>query len=153
MQVWKDKVLGVLSLQQDTRGALDICSKLSSVYGTLDTLKLRLGSRLNAMTDRLDVWNRDNTNNLIHLNDKIKLILKSQVATTPPPLEPSVVTSVVFSLCLTTPIMDNNGIELGVFKGVMDEFKAFRAGNIKLNERLEVVKADVMAQGGVIFGQ
>ncbi len=63
------------------------------------------------MTDRLDVWDRDNANNLIHLNDKIKLILKSQVATTPAPLEPPVVTSVVFSLCLTTPIMDNNGIE------------------------------------------
>ncbi len=80
---------------------LDICSKLSSVYSTLDALKLELGSRLNAMPDRLDVWDGDNANNLIHLNDKIKLILKSQVATTPPPV----------SLCLTTPIMDNNGIE------------------------------------------
>jgi hypothetical protein len=35
----------------------------------------------------------------------------------------------------------------------MDELEAFRAGNIKLNERLEAVKADVTAQGGIIFGQ
>ena len=73
-----------------------------------------------------------------------------QIQSTPPP---PVVTQGAFSLCLTTPITDANGRQIGVFGDIMSKLETLKANNIKLNDRLDSIKADVTAQGGVVFGQ
>jgi hypothetical protein len=69
----------------------------------------------------------------------------------PPP--PPVTTQAPFLLCLTTPITDANGRQIGVFGDIVDELAALKADNVKISGRLDVIKADVTAQGGVVFGQ
>jgi hypothetical protein len=41
---------------QEDRGALKICSELSSVLGSFDTLELRLNGHLETMIQRFNVW-------------------------------------------------------------------------------------------------
>jgi hypothetical protein len=94
------------------------------------------------------MWEGDNISNLRHLNKKIKGQMRVQ---SPPP--PPVATQAPFLLCLTTPITDTNGRQIGVFGDIMDKLAALKANNIKISDRLDVIKEDVTAQGGVVFGQ
>ena len=54
---------------------------------------------------------------------------------------------------MTTPITDLNGRQIRVFGDIMTELETLKNGNIKLSDRLDSIKADVTAQGGVVFGQ
>jgi hypothetical protein len=94
------------------------------------------------------MWEGDNISKLMHLNKKIKGLMRVQ---SPPP--PPVATQAPFLLCLTTPIMDANGRQIGVFGDIMDKLAALKANNVKISDCLDVIKADVMAQGGVVFGK
>ena len=139
VRVWKE-VLGNFANLREERGARDDFSKLSGALGQLDSIELEFGRRMDDMAARLDVWEVDNISNLTHLDDKITGLMQTQ-STSPPPI----VTQAGFLLCLTTRITDLNGRQIGVFGDIMT--------NIKLSDRLDSIKADVTAQGGVVFGQ
>jgi hypothetical protein len=143
VQVWEE-VVGNFAVLHEDRGATDICSKLTSVLGDVDALKL--DGRLDEVLQRFDVWEWDNIRNLTHLNNKVKGLIKVQAA--PPPI----VTQGQLSLCLLTPITDANGIRVGVFGDIMWELDDLKANNVKLSDRLEAIKVDVTAQGSVMFG-
>ena len=116
--------------------------------GQLDSIELGLGGRLDNMPARFNVWEGDNISNLTHLDQKITGLM--QIQSTPPP---PIVTQEGFLLCLTTPITDANGRQIGVFGDVMIKLETLKTNNIKLSEHLDSFKADVTAQGGVVFGQ
>ena len=48
--------------------------------------------------------------------------------------------------------MDANGVQVGYLGGVIDKLSVLREDNIKLSERIDAIKADVTAQGGVMLG-
>jgi hypothetical protein len=143
VQVWKE-VVGNFAVLQDNRGAIVICSKLSSVLGDIDALKL--DDRFDEMLQRFDVWEGDDIRNHTHLNNKAKGLIKVQAA--PPPI----VTQRQLSLCLSTPITDDKGIHVGVFGDIMGKLDNLKTDNTKLSDWLESIKADVTAQGGVVLG-
>ena len=125
VQVWKE-VVGNFAVLQDNRGAIVICSKLSSVLGDVNALKLN--GQLNTMLQRFDVWEGGNIRNLTHLNDKVKGLIKVQTA--PPPI----VTQGQLSLCLSTPIMDTNGLHVGMLGDSKGELDNLKANNIRLSD-------------------
>jgi hypothetical protein len=147
VRVWKE-VLGDFADLREERGASNVRSELSGALGQLDSIELELSGRLDNMLARLDMWEGDNISNLTHLDQKITGLM--QIQSTPPP---PVVTQVEFSLCLTTPITDANGRQIRVFGDVMIELETLKTNNIKLSECQDSIKADVTAQGGVVFGQ
>jgi hypothetical protein len=118
------------------------------VLGRIDTLELDLSECLDDSLVRCDVWEGDNISNLMHLNDKIKGLMKIQA---PPP--PPVLTPAPFLLCLTTPITDSNGVQIGVFGDIMDKLGTLKANNVRLSDHLDAIKADLTNQGGIVFGQ
>ncbi len=70
----RKEVVGNFAVLQEDGGAIDICSKLSSVLGDANALKL--DGRLNAMLQGFAVWEGNNIRNLTHLNDKVKGLIK-----------------------------------------------------------------------------
>jgi hypothetical protein len=147
VQVWKE-ILGDFSFLQEERGAIDVCLELTGVLGQIDALELGLSKHLDNLLVRFDMWDGDNISNLMHLNDKIKGLMKIQA---PPP--PPVLTPAPFLLCLTTPITDSNGMQIGVFGDIMDKLATLKANNVRLSDHLDAIKVDLMAQEGVVFGQ
>jgi hypothetical protein len=147
VRVWKE-VLGDVSFLQDERGAINICLELTGILGQIDALELGLSKHLDNLLVRFDVWEGDNISNLTHLNDKIKGLMKIQAPHPPPVLTPA-----PFLLCLTTPITDSNGMQIGVFGDVMGKLATLKANNVRLSDHLDAIKVDLTAQGGIVFGQ
>jgi hypothetical protein len=58
-----------------------------------------------------------------------------------------------FSLCLTTPIVDSNGVQRGVFDRVMSTISDLKAENSRIKTRLGTMQANLAAGGGVVFGR
>ncbi len=143
VRAWKE-VVGNFAVLRKDRGAIDICSKLTSVLGDIDALKL--DGRLDAMLHGFNVWDGDNIRNLTYLYGKVKGLNKVQAA--PPPI----IIQGQLSLCLSTPITDANGIHVGMFGDIMGKLDNLKANNIKLSDWLEAIKADVTAQGSIVFG-
>jgi hypothetical protein len=144
VRLWKEVVL------HGERGSMDMSFKLANALGLFDALEIDIASCLDKMSQRLDLWEDNNMPNLMHLSKKLKGLMAVQPAPLP---APPTVAPVGFSLTLSTPIMDNNGIQVGVWGRVLGELNALRAKNIKFGERLEAMRADLMAQGGIVFGR
>ncbi len=127
---------------------MDICTELSLISGAVDALGLlNLGGCMEEITQQLDDWEGGNIQNLTHLNDKIKAVLARQTNALPPPgLELPV---------LTLPhntIVDSNGVQRGVFDGVMSAISNLKAENSRIKTRLDAMQANLAAGGGVVFG-
>jgi hypothetical protein len=128
---------------------MDMSSKLANALSSCDAFELDFASRLDEMSQRLDLWEDNNVRNLTHVCEKLKGLTVVQPAPLP---APPTFAPVGFSLTLSTPIMDDNGVQVGVLGGVLGELNALRAKNIKFGERLDAMRADLTAQGGVVFG-
>jgi hypothetical protein len=147
-QLWKE-VIGDFNVLREERALMDMSSKLAKALGLFDALELDFASRLDKMSPRLDLWEDVNVCNLMHLSKKLKGLTAVQPAPLP---APPTVTPVGFSLTFSTPIMDDNGIQVEVLDGVFGKLNALQAKNIKFGEWLDTMRADLMAQGGVMFG-
>ncbi len=147
--LWKE-VIGDFNVLHEERGLMDMSSELANTLSLCDAFELDFASGLDKMSQRLDLWEDDNVCNLTHISRKLKRLMVVQPAPLP---APPTVAPMRFSLTLSTPIMYDNGIQVGVLGGVLGKLNTLRAKNIKFGERLNVMRVDLMAQGGVMFGR
>jgi hypothetical protein len=130
---------------------------MSHIMSTLDDVERGIVARFEEVSSRFEDWDEDNVQNLKHLNEKIKKMLQPPSTTVPPQVvnQPQG----TFALCVDTPILGTNGAEVGCLGQLMheltllrDENVDIRAGQVKMREELDAIKADVTAQGGVMLG-
>ena len=95
----------------------------------------------------MDLWEHDNVRNLTHLSDKIKALSAGAVASTAPAPAPQ------SSLSLMMPIVDSSGVQVSDLGSVLCKFGLLRAENVKLTVRIDRLRADLTAQGGIVFGR
>jgi hypothetical protein len=155
VRIWK-QVMGDFGILCDDREVSDICSGLSHTMSALDDVERGTVARFEEVLSRFEDWDQDNVQNLKHLNKKIKKML--QPPSTPVPSQ-VVNHQDTFALCVDTPIVDANGVQVGCHVQLMheltllrDENVGIRNGQVKMREELDAIKADVTAQGGVMLG-
>ena len=108
-----------------------------------------LDARFEEVSSRFEDWDKDNVQNLKHLNAKIKKMLQPPSKTAPPQV---VNHQGTFALCVDTPILDVNGVQVGCLGQLMHELTLLREenvdirdGQVKMREELDAIKVDVMA--------
>ena len=80
------------------------------------------------------------------LNNKIQALERKQVAF-------SSVAQALPGLTMSTPIFDDNGVHVSTLGRVMQENVDLKRANDQLKDRIEMLAADVTAQGGVVLGR
>ena len=80
------------------------------------------------------------------LNNKIQALERKQVSL-------SSAAQASPGLTMSTPIFDDNGIHVSTLGRVMQENVDLKCANDQLKDRIEMLAADVTAQGGVILGR
>lgn len=103
------------------------------------------------MVTKLEDLEVDNIKNLTHLKDKIKRLINNLV--TPAPSPSGSHAAPVTALCVTTPILDGHGSQVGLLGDVMDGITSLKADNKKLHKQLDALVVDITAQGDVVLGQ
>ena len=80
------------------------------------------------------------------LNNKIQALERKQVSlSSAAPASPG--------LTMSMPIFDDNGVHVSTLGRVMQEIVDLKRANDQLKDRIEMLAADVTAQGGVILGR
>ena len=108
--------MGNFGILRDDREVSDICSGLSHIMSALDDVEHGTVARFEEVSSRFEDWDQDNVQNFKHLNEKIKKMLQ------PPSLPiPSQVVNHqgTFTLCVDTPIVDANGVQVGCLEQLM----------------------------------
>ena len=115
VRIWK-QVMGNFGILHDDREVSDISLGLSHIMSALDDVEHGTVARFEEVSSRFEDWDQDNVQNLKHLNEKIKKMLQ------PPSLPiPSQVVNHqgTFTLCVDTPIVDANGVQVGCLEQLM----------------------------------
>ena len=144
--MWKS-FIGDFEMLREDKGAQDISTKILNALKSIETLELTLSAQLNDVARRMDLWEDDNVRNLTHLSDKIKALAMGAVASAASPPAPQL------SLSLTIPIVDTNSVQVTDLGSILRKIGILRADNVKLTERIDGIRADLTAQGGVVFGR
>jgi hypothetical protein len=149
---WK-KVVGAFEELQEERRVKDVASGMEGIMRTVD----ELGTRYAKLSSKLDEVEADTIKNLKLVNGKTNRLLRNVVAPTPAPIAShtggTAASAGGGSVCVTTPIVDGHGIQVGLLGDVLTGIAYHTADNKKLRGELEALAADVTAQGGVVLGQ
>ena len=113
----------------------------------LDDVERGTVARFEEVSSRFEDWDEDNLQNLKHLNANIKKMLQPPSTTAPPQV---VNHQGTFALCVDTPILDVNGVQVGCLGQLMHELTLLREenvdirdGQVKMREELDAIKVDV----------
>jgi hypothetical protein len=150
IQAWREITGDFCELRED-RGAVNVCSKILNLPGSVDAIELGFGGHQDTLSLWLDIWEDDNIRNLTHLNEKLK-----SLATNTQAAQVEATQNVVpapFILSFLTPVLYDPGIQVGMFGSIMAKVQRLRVENNALSIRLDALKADVAAQGGMVFGK
>jgi hypothetical protein len=146
MQMWK-LIIGDFEMLREDKGAQDISTEISNALKSIETLELTLSAQLNDVAQQMDLWEDNNVRNLTHLSDKIKALATGAVTSAASPPAPQL------SLSLTIPIVDANGVQVTDLGSILHKIGILRVDNVKLMKRIDGIRADLTAQGGVVFGR
>ncbi len=107
VRYWRE-VVGAFEVLQEDHELEDLCSGLNGIMWTVDGL----GNKYAALVTKFEDLEVDNVKNLTHLNDKIKRLIDNLVM--PAPSLSGSHAAPVTALCVTTPILDGHGSQVGL---------------------------------------
>ena len=137
--------IGSIDELRDETGRHDITLVEAVIKGMAGTPQDNLSGEIEELLRNLAGVDADLAKTCTLLNNKIQALERKQVSL-------SSATQSLPGLIMSTPIFDNNGVHVSTLSRVMQENVDLKRANDQLKDRIEMLDADVTAQGGVVLG-
>jgi len=138
--------IGSIEELRDETGRHDITLVEALIKGMGATPQDNLSGEVEELSRNLAGVDADLAKTCTLLNNKIKALERKQVSL-------SSAAHASPGLTLSTPIFDDNGVHVSTLGRVMQENVDLKHSNDQLKDWIEMLAADVTAQGGVILGR